>query len=228
MGKLPQIKEFIHNCNIESDPNSIDKFIFEKIKINPILSNVVLESKSKRTDFINTYGNVGFSFGNLISDKFKLILERFNCYGFQFFETYIIQDNQKFANYWQTNVFDFPYQYVDFEKTRFLFKDRDADKNIISKVINFKDVEEFKAFANQVRYPKWIFFKDIVFNQDINLDFFALRYTEGAQKGIISERLKNELEENGITGIEFRPIEISYQDWVKKDGPRDQIYGRSW
>ena len=228
MVKLPQIKEFIYHCNVDTDPNSIDKFIFEKIEIQPILSNVVLYANAKQTDFINTYGHVGFSTGNLISDKFKQLLENFNCYGFQFFKTYIVQKNEKVETYWQTNVYDFPYQYIDFEKTSFLFKDRDANKNMISKIMNFKDVVEFKVFANQVRYPKWIFFKDIVFKQDMNLDFFALRYAEGAQKGIISEILKNELEKNEITGIEFRPIEISFQDWIKRDGPRDQIYGRSW
>lgn len=228
MGKIPQIKEFIYHCDVDSNPKSIDKFIFEKIEIEPILSNVALYANAKQTDFINTYGHVGFGFGNLISDKFKHLLEKFNCYGFQFFKTYIVQKNEKVETYWQTNVYDFPYKFINFKKTSFLLKDRDVNRNVISEIIYFKDVEEFKVFANQVRYPKWIFFKDIVFSQDMNLDFFSLRYTEGTQNGIISERLKNELEKNKITGIEFRPIEISFQDWVKSDGPRDQIYGRSW
>ena len=228
MGKIPQIKEFIYHCDVDSNPKSIDKFIFEKIEIEPILSNVALYANAKQTDFINTYGHVGFGFGNLISDKFKHLLEKFNCYGFQFFKTYIVQKNEKVETYWQTNVYDFPYKFINFKKTSFLLKDRDVNRNVISEIIYFKDVEEFKVFANQVRYPKWIFFKDIVFRQDMNLDFFSLRYTEGTQNGIISERLKNELEKNKITGIEFRPIEISFQDWVKSDGPRDQIYGRSW
>ena len=94
--------------------------------------------------------------------------------------------------------------------------------------MNFKDVEEFKSFANQVSYPKWIFFQDIFFTEEMKLDFFSLRYTDGAHKGIVSERLKTEIEKENISGIEFRPIEISLQDWLKRDGPRDQIYGRSW
>jgi hypothetical protein len=228
MGKIPQIKEFIYHCNVDTDPNSIDKFIFEKIEIQPILSNVVLYTNAKQTDFIDTYGHVGFGFGYLISDKFKQILENFNCYGFQFFKTYIVQNNQKVETYWQTNVYDFPYHCIDFKKTSFLLKDRDINRNVISEVINFNDFNEFKSFLNNIRYPKMLFFKDIIFNENMNLDLFTLRYTEDAHKGIVSETLKNELEKNEITGIEYRPIEISFQGWVKRDGPRDQIYGRSW
>ena len=90
MGKIPQVKEFKHNCNIDEESNFIDNFIFEKIEIQPILSNVVLYSNAKQTDLIDTLGDVGFNFGYLISDKFKQILEQYNCYGFQFFKTSII------------------------------------------------------------------------------------------------------------------------------------------
>lgn len=62
----------------------------------------------------------------------------------------------------------------------------------------------------------------------MDLDYFFLRYLEnGGSYGIVSERLKDEIEKQGITGIEFRPIKISYNEWIKRDGPRDQIYGRS-
>lgn len=228
MGKIPQVKEFIHHCHVDNEPKFIDRFIFEKIEIQPILSNVVLEPKAKQTDFIDCYGDIGFLSGYLISNKFKNILDEFNCYGFQFFETYVIQNNQKFDNYWQTNKYDFPYQYIDFERTSFLFKDRDVNKNVITKVMNFKNAYEFKSLANQVRYPKWIFFEDIFFTEEMDLDFFSLRHTDGAHKGIVSESLKTEIEKEGLTGIEFRPIEISLSDWQKRDGPRDQKYRRSW
>lgn len=227
LGKIPQVKEYIFHCDVENEPTFIDKFIFEKIEINPILSNVNLYSNAKQNDFIDTYGYVGFGFGYLISNKFKDILNQFNVYGIQYFETYIIQKNQKFDNYWQTNIYDFPFHFVDFEKTTFLFKDRDINKNVTSEVISFKSINDFKLFAKQIRYPQWLFFKDIFFTNIMDLDFFTLRYSE-SYKGIVSERLKNEIEKNEITGIEFRPIEIPYQDWSIRDGPRDKIYGRSW
>lgn len=228
MGKIPQVKEFVHHCNVDNEPKFIDKFIFEEIKAPPILSNVVLYSETKQTDFIDVYGHIGFLSGNLISNRFKIILDKFNSYGFQYFKTYVIQNGQKNENYWQTNKFDFAYQYIDFVKTSFLFKYKNIDKNAVTEIIRFNSIDEFKSFTEQIRYPKSIFFDNIFFNDNMNLDFFSLRYTDSGQKGIVSERLKNEIEKEGLTGIEFRPIEISLQDWLKRDGPRDQIYGRSW
>lgn len=225
MGKIPQVKEFIHSYDANEESKLIDKFIFKKIEIQPILSNAVLYSNAKQTDFIDTYGNVGFLSGYLISNKFKQLLEQFNCYGFQFFETYIVQKNKEIYGYWQTNKYEFPYQFIDFSKTTFIYKDRDINRNIIIEKINFKNIDEFITFSSKIQYPKWLFFEDIYFTEDMNLDFFSLRYTEGANKGIVSERLKMELEKNGITGIEFRPIELSLQDWYHS-GEREKVYGK--
>ena len=225
MGKIPQVKKFKHNCNIDEESNFIDNFIFEKIEIQPILSNVVLYSNAKQTDLIDTLGDVGFNFGYLISDKFKQILEQYNCYGFQFFKTSIIQNNQENFNYWQTNIYDFPFHFIDYKKTSFLLKDRDVNRNVISEIIKFNDLNEFKSFVNKIHYPKMLFFKDVSFNGNMHLDLFALRYTEDAHKGIVSERLKNELEKNYISGIEFKPLELSIYEWMH-GGEREKTYGK--
>lgn len=225
MGKIPQIKEFTHHCNIDEEPNHIDRYIFEKVNIKPILSNVVLYSNSNKTDFINTYGHIGFLSGFLISNKFKEILDKFNCYGFQFFETYIIHKNNKINNYWQANKYEFPYEHIDFLKTSFIYKDRDLNRNTVSEKINFKSLEEFLLFASKIRYPKQLFFEDFHFREDMNLDFFSLQYDESANKAIVSERLKIEIEKNNITGIEFRPIELSLQKWYNSE-ERGKIYGK--
>lgn len=226
IGKYPQVKEFIHHCNVEEESNFIDKFIFEKIKTQPILSNVVLHSDSIQTDFIDVFGDVGFTFGYIISDKFKKVLEKFNCYGIQLFKTYIVQQNKSFDNYWQISIYDFPFQFVDFKKTTFKLKDRDINRNVISNTISFESIDEFKMFVNTIRYPKMISFNDIFFNENMDLDFFSLRYAEDAHKGIISERLKNELLENKVSGIEFKPLELSLNEWLHC-GEREKIYGKT-
>lgn len=225
MGKIPQIKEFIHPNNIESNHHAIDNFIFEKIEIQPVLSNIVLYTNAKQTDFINTYGNVGFGFGNIISDKFKLILEKFNHYGFQFFETYIVQKNQKIDNYWQTNIYDFPYQFIDFKNTIISLKDS-ITRKVVSEPSYINSLEDFQILINSLEFPISIYLSDISFNENMDLDFFVLRYTEATTNGIVSERLKNELEKNKITGIEFRPVELSYNEWIAPGGQREKVYGK--
>jgi hypothetical protein len=225
MGKIPQVKEFIHHCNVWDDPNFIDKFIFEKIQTQPILSNVVLHPKAKRTDIIDTLGDVGFNFSYIISDKLKKIFENFNSYGFQFFKTYVIQENEKLNDYWVINKYDFPHQFIDFKKTVFLLNDRDVNRNLISKPISFRSIEDFNLLVNSVKYPKMILIRDIFFTDDFEFDLFSIRfYEKGGHKGIVSEKLNNEIEKSGITGIEFKPLDLSIYEWLH--GEREKVYGK--
>lgn len=66
---------------------------------------------------------------------------------------------------------------------------------------------------------------NILLKDDIKDDFFILRHVEGGIKYIVSENLKQEIEEEGCSGIEFRPIELSYNEWVALGGEREKIYG---
>ena len=40
-------------------------------------------------------------------------------------------------------------------------------------------------------------------------------------------RSKKEIEDAGCTGIEFQPIELSYNEWLMPGGEREKIYGKS-
>jgi hypothetical protein len=226
MGKIPQAKGFVHHCNVWEDPNFIDKFIFEKIEIQPVLSNVVLHSKAQRTDLIDTFGDVGFNFSYLISNKLKEILEKFNIFGFQFFKTYVIQENEKLNDYWVINIFDFAFNYIDFAKTTFFIKN--GLSRDITDEINISDLDHFLTKINVLKYPETIAISNIFFNEKMKLDLFSIRFHEnGGQKGIISERLKNEIEKEGITGIEFKPIELSIYEWLMPGGEREKVYGKA-
>lgn len=226
MGNLPQVKEVIHHCLISETPNFIDKFPFEKIETNPILSNAVLYAKANQTDLIHT-SSMGFSYGSmLISDKFKTILEQFNCFGIQFFSTYIIHKDKKIEHYWQTHIYDIPYDFIDFENTDLLLKDRDENRKPIQSYLERVNKKEFLDMADSMQYPKMLFLKNVSFVKEMNLDYFFLRNFEGANHGIVSERLKKEMETQNITGVEFKPMEISMDNWSGSNGFRENIYGR--
>uniref|UniRef100_A0AB33KYM2 Immunity MXAN-0049 protein domain-containing protein n=1 Tax=Tenacibaculum sp. Pbs-1 TaxID=3238748 RepID=A0AB33KYM2_9FLAO len=227
MGKLPQVKEVVHNCHIWDNPDFIDRFPFTKIEINPILSNLDLYAKAKLTDLIENAG-MGFSYGSMIiSEKLKTILEQFNCFGIQFFSTYIIHKDKKIENYWQTHIYDVPYDFIDFKNTDLLLKDRDENRKPIQSYLKrVSNKEEFLNMAETMKYPKILFLKNISFIESMNLDYFFLRNFEGASLGIASEKLKNEIEKQEITGIEFKPIEVSLNDWFGSNGLRKKVYGR--
>lgn len=226
LGKIPQVKEVKHNCHISDNPNFIERFQFEKIDKNPILSNAVLHPKSKQTDLITTSG-IGFSYGSLLLvDRLKEIFEQFNCYGVQFFSTHIIHKDSKIYDYWQTHIYDIPYDFIDFQGTDLLLKDRDENRKPIQcylkRVANKK---EFLEIAGTMKYPKMLFLKNISFLEGMNLDYFFLKNFEDSSLGIASSRLKREIEKQGITGIEFKPIEVSLNDWLGSNGLRDKTYG---
>ena len=81
--------------------------------------------------------------------------------------------------------------------------------------------------AKSLEYPKEINLINVHFNPGIDLDYFQLNYINGGHRGIVSERLKTEIEKQQCTGIEFRPIELSLQDWYHS-GARESVYGKSW
>lgn len=227
MGKLPQVKEVVHNCHISDNPNFIDRFPYKKIEGNPILSNAVLYSKSKQTDLIQT-GSIGFSYGSLlISDKMKKILEQFNCFGVQFFSTHIVHKEKKIDKYWQSHIYEIPYDFIDFENTDLLLKDRDENRKPVQSYLKrVSNKEEFFNMTEAMKYPKMLFLKNISFVKEVDLDYFFLRNFEGASLGIVSEKLKNEIEKQDITGVEFKSIEVSLTDWLGSNGLRGKIYGR--
>lgn len=226
MGKIPQVKEFIHSYDANEESKLIDKFIFKKIEIQPILSNAILYSNAKQTDFIDTYGNVGFLSGYLISNKFKQLLEQFNCYGIQFFPTHLIQKNKEVNGYWQTHIYDFPYDCIDFVKTEFFSKNSETMKVNFQEKLNISNANELSNIIKSLEYPNSLFIKNIFFTDKMNYDFFKLRFFEnGGSYGIVSEKFKNEFEKQDCTGIEFRPIELSLQDWYHS-GEREKKYGK--
>lgn len=228
MGNIPQTKEYIHHCDIWNDPNFIEKFYYRKIENKPILSNLILYSKANITDFIDAKSGIGFSNSSIvISNKFKSILEKFNCYELQFFQTYIVHKNKENHNYWQTHFGKLAYDYVDYEKSTFVIKEI-INNEAYYTFLDIKNKEDFFKLKEEIVYPKWLYIKDIRYTENMDLDYFDIgNLMNGGNHGIVSERLKKAIEEEGITGIEFRPIELSLQNWYHS-GEREKIYGKSY
>ncbi len=226
VGKIPHTKAILHNCHVWDEPKFIDRMFFQKIEGIPILSNAVLFPKAKTTDFINTYGVIGFTGSMLISDKLKYIFEKFNLFGLQFFSTFIIQNNAKIEGYWQTHISEQAYELLDFENINFTYKKRQDGKVFYEEIYHIKSLEDFLKCKENSEWPIELYFLNLILKEDEIFDFFLIpHYINGMGQGAISERLKVEIEKQGITGIEFRPIEISLQDWYHS-GEREKTYGK--
>lgn len=224
VGKMPQVKEVVHNCHVWDEPRFIDRMFYQKIEGTPILSNAVLFPKTKLTDYIHTPG-MGFSTSMLISDKFKKVFDQFNLFGLQFFPTYIIQNNTKIEGYWQTHICEQAFKLLDFPKINFKYKKRIDEKVVYEDIENINTLEDFLKCKEEKILPTEIYFFNLILKQDEMFDFFCMpHYING--HNIVSERLKNEIEQQGITGIEFRPIELNINEWLA-GGEREKIYGKS-
>tara|TARA_R100000935_G_C2818004_1_gene158265 strand:- start:419 stop:1093 length:675 start_codon:yes stop_codon:yes gene_type:complete len=223
MGHIPQMKEALHNCDVWNDSNFIDRFNIEKININPILSIPVLNHQSKKTDLIET-GGIGFGVGRIfISEKLKNLITDSNHFGIQFFKTSLYQNDKLYNGYWQTHIYDMPLDIINFKETVIELSDRDQNRRVIKKELKIFSKEEFLQILKFIHYPKMIRFKKIIFNHDLNLDFFFLSHFEPFN--IVSEKLKDKLEYNKCTGMEFKPIDLSLSEWLAPGGLREKIYG---
>ena len=180
----------------------------EIIENTPIFDYFVLKSFDKEKywewalfDVHDFIGVGSIMCGWYISDKLKTILEKFRIAPkYHFYETRLLYKEEKFK-YW---IFQFPIeplQNIIFEKSNFYYL-KDGKQN----EIEIKNELEFM----QIR-------SDLFIEEDIELecskvcllDSFDIVYQQPNGGVLCSERLKQDIEENGITGFEF--FEIDYE-----------------
>lgn len=213
---LFQVDEIEHNCDVRNDSRFIDRFPFEFIEIQPVLSYPIVRDSFDLTDILKM-SSIGFSSGSIvISDKLKSILDEHNVFGLQFFKTKVKKSGNYFTNYWQTHVYENPFNLVDFKKSKLLFSNRDENRKKYYEEIKVDDWVSFISIAKDLRYPKRVFIDQVKFTEGLSLDYLHLRhFPNGGTRGMVSERLKTAIESNDITGIDFRPIEIPPCDWYR-------------
>ena len=180
----------------------------EIIENTPIFDYFVLKSFDKEKywewalfDIHSFIGEGSQICGWYISDKLKTILEKFRIAPkYHFYETRLLYKEEKF----KYRIFQFPIEplkNIIFEKSNFYYI-----KNGKQNEIEIKNESEFM----QIR-------SDLFIEEDIELecskvcllDSFDIVYQQPNGGVLCSERLKQAIEENGITGFEF--FEIDYE-----------------
>ena len=132
-----------------------------------------------------------------ISDKLKSLLEKFKIAPkYHFYETRLLYKEEKFK-YW---IFQFPiggFHNYNYEKSEYFIDNE--------RVLGIKTAEEYDEYDYKIwKETK----KNIEWRKIVLIDKFDI---VGTWQGDIlcSERLKQAIEENGITGFEF--FEIDYE-----------------
>lgn len=225
LGHYPQVKGIKQNCDIWNEPKFIEYIQFEEIDFIPITANAILSPKSKLTDLISVTG-MGFTRKLLISKKLKIILEKSRETGLQFFKSDLIHKDNFIEGYWILNIYKVDMQFIDYSKSDIYKTEYTVNK---TEKIFMNTYSEFLNIRNQINkqgYPSDILIENFNLNQNVTEDFFALQNVMGGVNYIVSEKLKKEIEDAKCTGIEFQPIELSYQEWTISGGEREKAYGK--
>jgi len=220
VGKFFQSENITNNMG--DNPLHLNNIYFERVNFTPITPILILHKKAKITDLISNV-NGGSGTHLVISEKLKNIIEKYRQAGLQFFRTSIIKDNIEFDNYFSLNMYIGNNEFVDFSKTTIKFRKYDAEIINPPEIIKVSSLIEFNALLENRNMFDEISFENIFIKENVDQDFFMIKHPLNF---VVSEKLKKEIDDAGCTGIEFQPVELSYQEWTAPGGERERIYGK--
>lgn len=168
----------------------------------PNLDGMKLSGGSKLTDFLsNSFQTI------IISPQAKMIMEKFNLCPHRFYPMSVYARRKKIDYFWLKLVSDYS-DYVDYKKSTFVEYNIGSEKifNYVS-VISKEDLLQKRKIVKDKTGDilQTIWGENIVMNNsfDNDLDFFIISTIDSST--YISNRLKNAVESNGLTGWEFIP-----------------------
>ena len=208
------------------EPRFIGNTFFEKIDFEPILLDIELFAKSKINDLIIPGGPIAHQL--VISGRLKSILEKYRTSGMQFFNVPVIKSNQLYDDFWLLNMYETDMDFIDVKASKVVLTKRNADGLSYQEEVYFESLAEFMDELTENDLEGKLRFKNLKIKDSVQEDFFLARYVEGGKKYIVSEKLKAAIEDSGCTGLEFQPVELSFDEWVARGGEREKVYGRSW
>lgn len=190
---------------LELDESKVMTSFLESMKYidkNPNLK-MSFYKRAKITDVMRCF-NIGLVNNAIISERHKRLLENFNLQSCQFFEIDILNSKTN-ENYYVLHFYNNPFSYaIDFEKSTFfesnLLETPLYENKIFHAVIDYNDYVRqdniLKPSMLSLQIDN-IVLKGTVFPQ---LDMFTL-YPDD-DKIYVSENLKNELVNAGISGLD--------------------------
>jgi hypothetical protein len=227
IGKYPQAVDAEFSCDVWDEPQFIDhkKVSFKQIDFEPFTAKAIMVKKAKLTDYMYI-SIMGFSLKPLVSGKLKAILEITDNQGLQFHYSPVIYQDNEVADYWVLNPYVFDMAAIDFEKADVYLMEKTFRKVKKLAVKNHEDFIKEKGLIIEKGYPFSIYIENVYILDRITNDFLVIENVEGGINYLASEKLKQHLEAEGITGIEFQPSNLSFNQWKIQGGERERLYGK--
>jgi len=194
--------EFVPNGKLYFDRMEKGEIIYDV----PILEYFHLQSFGPKEEWEwrvqDVHGFIGTGSilsGWYISDRFKKLLDKFSIASHRFYATKLLYKGEK-LDYW---IFQFPlnaYQNLDFSKSTLFLKDTHEIINGIS------SWEEFHAAKR--KYKKEMNQK-LILKKGVFSTYFDFSYNIIGGDNLVSEKLKNAIQEAGLESLEF--FELEYE-----------------
>ncbi len=204
IGAYPQAQNFIEPDGellpTEKQPRIWNLNFLDKLPDNTYCNIHALTKKSKLTDLVSYVAES--SFGLLMSDKLRVILEPYLNDNAQFIANPVFFNNTVLKNYWLLHFYKFSFEKLDFSKTEVWKMLSTWDKDQKLPVRNEKD---FLGEVEKYQYPHGhgVKIENISFLAETKDDFFALRHISGGIGYFVSNNLKLKIQGEGCTGIRF-------------------------
>jgi hypothetical protein len=183
------------------DPIYINQWGHTLIPDYVVLPIPKIKTKAKLTDLMSVYFT-GSSYRLTISSRLKAILEKNGHGNIQFIPITIYYKKKYLSDYWLTNILSFDNENGVNYKHSLIF-----ERNGENKIITINNFEDFIKKQNELIWPNNLFIEKLVFNKIIDEEVCTIERVRGGAGYFVSEKLKQEIELAGCTGIEFLPIE---------------------
>ena len=183
------------------DPIYINQWGHTLIPDYVVLPIPKIKTKANLTDLLTVFFTG--SGGRLtISNRLKEILEKSSHGNIQFIPLTIYYKKKYLTNFWLTNILSFDNENAVNYKHSLIF-----ERNGENKIITINNFEDFRKKQNELIWPNNLFIEKLVFNKIIDEEVCTIERVRGGAGYFVSEKLKQEIESAGCTGIEFLPIE---------------------
>ena len=196
---FPQSQQIESKIPIDA-PNHLLS-ISGKFENNVYIPDSIIEPNAKLTDLISSSP---IMMQLIISNKLKNLVQNYREDGLQFFPTKLIYKKKVIEDYWILNAFERDYSCINFKKSIISIKNN-IQKT--SREVDIKSLESFKMFLNTIKHPEYLRIEKLYLIEGNKQDLLIIDRVLGFFL-FFSEKLKNEVENAGCTGIEFEPIEV--------------------
>jgi hypothetical protein len=196
-----------------------------KAPIQKVLSNNSLK------DFYSASADLGPR--KIISSRVKSLFEDFSKERFIYIKCPIQKVSDIIDSYWITDVINFDDLDVDFKNSWFqLYESRvtkeeggrpsEFDRKLSE--VSERNLEELEEFEKNLNHLSYVIARSLKINRTCERPLLFLR-SFGIFDFIVSGELKGEIQKQKMDkGVEFKPLDISDEEWYGPKGLRKQFY----